>query len=99
MYIKPTEEQIKEAIEEGWSEETATRGYDIFDYDNTGLLQIERIDDIFWDSDVTDEDCAREAVKTGFCKIIPVEELPKDFFAPYYIWVDTEENRKKIKEY
>ena len=110
MYIKPTEEQIQAAMDDGWSREQAERGYDIFDCNGSGLLEINRIDCIYvgWDdeyTEVTDEDCAREAERTGFCKIIPVDELPEDFNicfggnSRYFGWIDTPENRKAIEDY
>ena len=109
MFEKPTQEGIKWAMNEGWSREHAERGYDIFDHDGTGLLEINRIDAVYVGFDdgftaVDDEDCAREAERTGFCKIIPVEELPENFeingdSARWFGWVDTEENRKAIADY
>ena len=110
MYVKPTEEQIKTGIEDGWTREQCERGYDIFDCDGTGLLEINRIDCIYvgWNEDglteVTDEDCAREADRIGFCKIIPVNELPDPFIvrssdARYFGWIDTPENRKAIEDW
>ena len=100
MYRKPTLKRKREAIKEwGWDKEIAKRGYDIFDCNGTGLLEINRIDDIYWDTDVTDEDCARQAEKKGFCKIIPVEELPENFEYRYFGWIDTPENRENIRRY
>ena len=101
MYIKPTKEQIEIAIEDGWDKEVAERGYDIFDCGGTGLLAIERLDIIYACSEyeVTDEDCAREAEQTGFCKIIPINELPREFDDKYYVWIDTPENREAIRKY
>lgn len=102
MYIKPTKKMVKTGIEYGLTREQAERGYDIFDYDGTGMLEIERIDDIFYNTEVTDEACARQAEKDGFCKIIPIQELPKamkDEGLYYFGWVDTPENRKAIEEY
>ena len=109
-YKKPTKEQIEWAMDDGWSREVAERGYDIFDFDGIGLLEINRIDCEYvgWEDDgyteVTDEDCAIEAERSGFCKIIPVDELPDPFIIygddrRYFGWVDTPENRKAIKEY
>lgn len=103
MYKKPTEEMILNAIENGWSREEAERGYAIFDFDQTGLLQIEKIDSVFSGTgieeydNITDEDCAREAEKSGFCKIIPVSELPENM--RWYGWVDTPENRENIRKF
>ena len=56
-----------------------SRGYDIFDFDGTGMLEIEKIDEInMFDSD---EDAVKQAIKDGI-KIIPVEELPENFICP-----------------
>lgn len=107
MYKKPTAEGIQYAIDDGWSKETAERGYDIFDFNGTGLLEIERIDacyDIVGEDETTDEDCAIEAERSGFCKIIPVNELPNPFIISnedgrWFGWIDTPENRKAIKDY
>lgn len=105
MYTKPTKENIEWAIEDGWDREDAERGYAIFDFDQTGLLEVERIDACYCDDgEVTDDDCALEAEKSGYCKIIPVNELPDSFMAHgydrrFYGWVDTPENRKAIREY
>lgn len=108
-YIKPTEEMIQAGIEWGWSREEAERGYTVFDFDQTGLLEINRIDCVFIGTgddrydDVTDEDCAREAERSGFCKIIPVSELPESMVYDgvdrrYFGWVDTPENRENIRK-
>ena len=99
MYKKPTFWQRKIARDWGWDKETAKRGYAIFDYDGADIFEIERIDEIYCNTDVTDEDCARHAEKSGFCKIIPVEELPENFEYRYFGWIDTPENRENIKEY
>ena len=123
MYIKPNEEMKKEGLEWGWSAEEVERGYTIFDFDGTGILEIERIKDMysFLDEikriedmssslgddeygDVTDEDCARHAEESGFCKIIPVDELPPHMMyggynRRYYGYVDTPENRERIRNF
>lgn len=72
------------------------KGYDIFDFDGTGMLEIEKIDEenIFTD----DEEAVKQAIKDGI-KIIPIEELPENFDRRYLGWIDTEENRKRIAEY
>ena len=104
-YQKPTKEGIEWAIEDGWNREIAERGYDIFSYNGTGLLEINRIDAVYvgfskdGSTEVDDNDCAIEAERSGFCKIIPVDELPEDFDRRYFGWVDTPENRKAIQEY
>lgn len=103
MYKKPTEEQINYAISEGWSKAAAERGYDIMIRE--GMLEICRIDCewVGWGkngtTEIDDDDCSIEAERSGFCKIIPVEELPNNFKYRYFGWVDTPENRLKIKRY
>lgn len=96
----PTEEGIKEAIEEGWDEEQARRGFDIFDMNGTGILEINMIDDCFYGgTDNTDYLAAKEAERIGFCKIIPRKELPKNFDEKRFGYIDTPENRKAIENY
>ena len=104
MFKKPTKEGIEFALDYGWSKEDAEQGYTIFDYDGLGICQIEAICDCYPNGDYDDEACAYEAERTGFCKIIPVDELPENFEANghsvrWFGWVDTPENRKAIKEY
>ena len=72
------------------------KGYDIFDFDGTGMLEIEKIDEenIFTD----DEEAVEQAIKDGI-KIIPIEELPENFERRYLGWIDTPENRKQIAEF
>ena len=72
------------------------KGYDIFDFDGTGMLEIEKIDEenVFTD----DEEAVEQAIKDGI-KITPIEELPENFDRRYLGWIDTEENRKRIAEY
>ena len=103
-YNYPTENGIKYAMEEGWTREQAERGFEIFDFDGLGLLQIEAIGDCYPYGDYDDEAAAREAERTGYCKIIPVDELPNPFIIygsdrRYFGWVDTPENRKRIEEF
>ena len=103
-YIKPTQEQVQAGIEEGWTEEEAKRGYAIVDFDGTGMFEIEALSDVYLSvvgetDGYCDEACAREAERSGFCKIIPVEELPENFPHRYFGWVDTPENRERIKAY
>ena len=104
MYRRPTEEEIRFAVDCGWSYADAERGYTIFEFDVTGILEVCRIDDVYGDADVYDEDCAHQAELDGFCKIIPVDELPpvmmyEDYDRRYFGWVDTPENRKSIAEF
>ena len=72
------------------------KGYDIIDFDGTGMLEIQKIDElgIF----ENDERAVIQAKKDGI-KIIPVDELPDNFERKYFGWVDTPENRKRIEEF
>ena len=105
MYKKPTEEQILLAVNDGWSREDAERGYAVFEFENTGMFEISRIvleierTYSHEQTDVTDDDCAVEAEQSGFCKIIPVDELPENFDKKYFRWIDTPENRAAIQKY
>lgn len=104
MYQYPTETDIAFAIDSGWSEEQAKRGFDIFDFDGTGLLGLEAIYDAHIETEIDDEEASIEAVASGFCKIIPVDELPDPFIIDginrrWFGWIDTPENRKNIKEW
>ena len=98
-YQRPTAEGVQWALDFGWTKEQAELGFDIFDYDGTGMLEIEAINDCYPDGAVDDEACAREAERTGICKIIPVEELPENFPYRSRTWIDTPENRKAIAKY
>ena len=108
-YVKPNKKQIENAIESGWSREIAERGYEIFDFNGLGLLNIEAIGDVYFESDDSDygwddDACAHEAERSGYCKIIPVDELPDPFVIDgisrrWFGWVDTHENRKAIQDY
>lgn len=62
---------------------------------------LEKIDDCFFGADFENTDylAAKEAKRIGFCKIIPVKELPKGFDMRYFGWIDTLENRKAIENY
>ena len=88
-------ETVKEIIDE-WGKQAVDRGWDIFDYDGTGLLEIECIGDVMaFDSD---DDAVLAAIDAGI-KIIPIEELPENFDRRYFGWIDTPENRKAIEDY
>ena len=103
MYIKPTAGQRKWAIRLGdWTFEQAERGYDIFEFGNTGMFEICRIDEAYTNRQrekCSDEDCVEEAIRSGFCKVIPVEELPENFERRYLGWIDTPENRDAIRKF
>ena len=72
------------------------KGYDIFDFDGTGILEVEKIDELNMFS--SDEEAVEQAIKDGV-RIIPIEELPENFDRKYLGWIDTEENRKRIADY
>lgn len=75
---------------------TESKGYAVTDFDGTGMLEIQKIDeqDVFPD----DEAAVDAAIRDGV-KIIPVEELPNNFPRRYLGWIDTPENRKNIQDY
>ena len=95
MTLFGDEDEVAERIED-WGVEDCNNGYAIFDFDNTGLLEICKIDslEVFED----DEEAIIQAIKDGI-KIIPIEELPENFDRRYLGWIDTAENRKAIEEY
>lgn len=72
------------------------KGYAITDFDNTGFLEIQKIDEqnVF----PNDEAAVDAAIKDGV-KIIPVDELPANFPRRYLGWIDTPENCKNIQDY
>lgn len=90
------QEILDEAIDD-WGIERVNRGYDVFDFDGTGMLEIEEIGvtDTFSGSD---ERAVNKAIADGI-KIIPVCDLPANFDRRYLGWIDTPENRKHIEEY
>lgn len=90
------DDAIREVIDT-WGVEDVNNGYAVFDYDCTGMLQIEAIGDV-WGNDADDEAMVAQAIKDGV-KIIPIEELPEKFDKRYLGWIDTPENRKAIAEY
>lgn len=89
------DEEAVVCVVEEWGAEICNKGYDIFDFDGTGMLEIEAIDAV---GCFTDDEAVEQAIKDGV-KIIPVEELPDNFERKYLGWIDTEENRKSIREY
>ena len=87
-------ESVSSVVSE-WGVDDCNRGYAIFDFDGTGMLEIEAIGDV---GCFNDEEATTQAIKDGV-KIIPIEELPRSFDRIYLGWIDTEENRKAIKNY
>ena len=89
------DDDIQEIIE-GWGIDQTNAGYGIFDFDGTGMLQLEAIDEI------AAFKCDAEAVKVAIANgmnFIPVADLPINFDRRYLGWLDTPENRAAIKRY
>lgn len=105
MYKKPTKKGIRHAMNCGWTKEQAKRGYEIFNFNGLDLFEIECIGDCYLaDEDIDDEAASVEAERSGFCKIIPTNELPNPFVIDgidrrYFGWIDTSENRRAIADY
>lgn len=98
-YVYPTEEEVSILLSVGWSILQSVLGFEVFDYNGYNLLGIESIGELN-----PDDVAAKEAERIGYCKIIPVDELPYNFYidgydARYFGWVDTPDNRRAIKEY
>lgn len=85
-----------ESVINNWGLENVNKGYETFDFDGTGMLQIEAIGDV--DAFESDEDAVEEAIANGI-KIISVHELPDNFDRRYLGWIDTPENREAIEQY
>ena len=98
-YKYPAEVEVAILLDEGYSILQSVLGFGIFNYNGYGLLNVESIGAFNYD-----EDAAREAERIGYCKIIPVNELPYNFYIDgrdvrFFGWVDNPDNRKSIKEY
>lgn len=91
-----SDSRIRELVKE-WTPEAIIRGYDIFEYGFTGMMEINKIDDV--NAFENDYDAAVKAAKDGFCKIIPVNELPGNFDMIRFGWIDTPSNRYAIHKY
>jgi hypothetical protein len=90
------EELIRDAIED-WGVENVNKGYSVFDYDGTGMLQVEAIGDTAA-FNYDDAKAVEAAVRDGV-QFIPVDELPENFDRRYLGWIDTPENRAAIDAY
>lgn len=95
MELYGDEDEVAETVKE-WGVEPCIKGYSIFDFNGTGMLEIEKIDSLCIFDD--DEDAVKQAIKDGI-KIIPVNELPENFDRKYLGWIDTPENREAIQKY
>lgn len=93
-YWNNDKEAVADVVSE-WGVEDCNKGYAVFDFDGTGMLEIEAIGNV---GCFCDEEATEQAIKDGI-KIIPIEELPENFDRRYLGWIDTEENRKRIVEY
>lgn len=89
------EDDIREIVE-SWGVEQTNAGYGVFDFDGTGLLEVEAIGEI--GAFAYDDDAVVAAVADGM-RFIPVAELPVNFDRRYLGWLDTPENRAAIKRY
>ena len=91
------EEEVECAVGD-WGADVCNKGYDIFDYDGTGLLELCKIDEL--EVFVDDARAAKQAKKDGI-KIIPKNQLPKNMPSDmkYHKWIDTDENRQNIIKY
>lgn len=89
------DKEVETAVED-WTVAVCNRGYEIFDFDGTGMLEINKVDAVGAFKD--DEEAVEQAIKDGL-KVIPVEELPENFERRYLGWIDTPENRKAIQDY
>lgn len=85
---------VAEVVDD-WGAERCNKGYDIFDFDGTGMLEIEAIDAV---GCFDDESATEQAILDGI-RIIPVEDLPEHFNRKYLGWIDTKENRQRIRDY
>ncbi|SKC02280.1 hypothetical protein SAMN06296386_11412 [Lachnospiraceae bacterium] len=100
---------VRNAVIDGWSLEDAGRGFASADFENTGIMEVEAIiscDPVTKGSQewFNDENAALEAERSGYCKIIPVAELPDNFEMDGYSlrwfgWIDTPENRQAIDDF
>lgn len=103
-YFPPAEQGIKNAIANGFEESWAKLGFQIFE-SSCGTM-VRRLYYAYEaeksrKSVPSGEACAQEAENLGLCRIIPVEDLPGKIpdTLRKYIWVDTPENREKLKTY
>ena len=89
------DEKVIESIVHDWGVEDCNKGYAIFDYNGTDLLELCKIDDV--DAFESDYDASIKAECDGI-KIIPKDELPENmpFDMEHCRWIDTEENRNNI---
>ena len=90
---KITKEMVRDAMESGWNEADARRGYAIFTNEfGNGAEHIERIHEM--GAFESDEEAAMQAEKDGVLLIHDMEFDECDF--QYYI--DTPENRELLKK-
>ena len=103
-YIPPSEQGIKNAVKHGVKNKWAKLGYDICE-GSCGTFVRRLYFAYEMESSKknvpSNEACAKHAESLKLCKIIPVKKLPPYMprFLRKYMWVDTPENRKRIKSY
>ena len=92
------DEEWVESIVLDWGAENCNKGYAIFHYEGTELLELCAINDV--DAFTYDAQAAAEAKNEGI-NIIPQDELPEamPFGMQYHQWIDTAENRENIAAY
>ena len=91
------EEWVEEIVDD-WGADLCNKGYDIFDYEGTGLLELCKIDDV--GAFENDYKASLKAKRDGI-NIIHRKDLPKNmpYDMRYHRWIDTEENRKNLANY
>lgn len=85
-----------ESWRETYYKELDSKGYNVTDFDGTGMLEIEMVDNM---ARFESDDEAVEAAMADGVRIIPVEELPECFERRYLGWLDTPANRERIAEW
>lgn len=96
MALYDNDEKTVAEVVDDWTAESCNRGYDIFNVNGTGMLEVNKIDVVGAFED--DESAVLQAMRDGI-KIIPVEDLPENFDRRYLGWIDTPRNRKAIEKY
>lgn len=78
---------------EKYGADALNAGFDIFDWGGTGVLGIRRVCEAIG----SDADAVGLAEAAGY-KFIPEGEIPPELLLEGNYWIDTEENRRKIRE-
>lgn len=91
--MRPTKEQKQIGIENGWDTFEVEHGYGLFRQYDTGLLCIQRIDDM--ETFESDLGAIKQAKKDGFNIIDIPKKLAKEY--DLYGVIDTKANREILK--